>query len=153
MGLGRLIQSVFFHPGIPVCKVPGRLGPLPAEAGKCLAQQAVPALIHGGVRHRLSLRHPGSLQLRLGQQSLLRQGLQIDEQRVAREGGNAGVGGVPGTGGTHRQNLPPGLPGGLQEVRKRPGLAAQRADAVGSRQGKNRHEDAGCTLHGDTLLF
>ena len=77
----------------------------------------------------------------------------VDEQRVARKGGDAGVGGVPRAGGAHRQNLPPGLPGGLQEVRKRPGLAAQRTDAVGSRQGKNRHEDTGCTLHGDTLLF
>ena len=153
MGLGRLIQSVFFHPGIPVRKVPGRLGPLPAEAGKCLAQQAVSALVHSSVLHRLSLRRPGRLQLRLGQQSLRRQGLQVDEQRVARKGGDAGVGGVPRAGGAHRQNLPPGLPGGLQEVRKRPGLAAQRTDAVGSRQGKNRHEDTGCTLHGDTLLF
>ena len=81
--------------------------------------------------------------LLLRQQSPLGQSIQVDEKGVACKGGHTAIGRVSRSGGTHRLNLPPALARPVQKVGKLPGLPAQRADAIGRRQGKNRQQNAG----------
>ena len=146
-GLERPVQGVLPQPGIGGGKVPHGLGLRSAQPGEGPPQQCLPALIEGGVVDGRSLRHPGGGQLRLRQQAPVPQVLQVDEQRVPGEGGLAGVGGVPRSGGPHRQHLPPPLPGVVEKFGKGPGLPAQGADAVRPRQGEHRQQDASGTLH------
>ena len=150
MDLGSLVQGELPDPGVPVRKLPHHLGLVAAEAGEGGAQHPLPALIQGAVVHG-TLRYPEPVQVLPGQQSLRRQGLRVQQQRVAGEGGHTGVGGVPSPGGAHRQNLPPALAGGLQKVCECPGLLAQGADAVGPRQGEHGQQNARGTLHFQSL--
>ena len=138
MGLDCSIQSVIFHPWIPVCKLPHRLGRLTADPGERQTQQRIPVTVQCGIVDGVRRRHPGALQLGLGQKALRRQLLRIQKQGVSRKGGLTGIGGVPRPGGAHGQNLPPALADGSQEIRKSTGLTAQRPDAVGRRQGEDR---------------
>ncbi len=147
MPLHRPVQRVLPHPGILLREGPGGLRRLAADPGKGLAQQGLPALFQSAVVDFIPRRDPGGGELLLRQEAVLRQKVQVDEQRISGEGGFAGVGGVPAPGGTHGQNLPPGLPGVLKKVGKGPGLRPQGTDAIFRRQGKNRQEYACGTLH------
>ena len=138
MGLDRSIQGVIFHPRIPTCKLPHRLGRLTADPGEGQTQQRIPVMVQRSIINGIRRCHPGALQLGLGQKALRRQLLQIQKQGVSRKGGLTGIGGVPRPGGAHGQNLPPALAGSSQEIRKGTGLAAQRPDAVRGRQGEDR---------------
>ena len=130
MGLGGPVQCVFSRPGITLCKRPNLFVLLALCPSESLAQQGLPGLVECVVFDLVPGRDFGGGQIAPVQQAVRRQQVQIDEQRVAGEGGHAGVGGVPLPRGAHGQNLPPGLSGGVEEIGKGPGLLAQGADAV-----------------------
>ena len=94
-GLEGPVQRVLLQPGPLDGEVPHLLCLRPAQAGEGPPQQRLPPRIHGAVVHR---RRPGQLgrrQILFCQQPPVRQILRVDEQRVPREGGHAGVGGSP----------------------------------------------------------
>ena len=82
--------------------------------------------------------------LLLGQQSLLGQGVQINEIVVSGTGGKGLVGGIAVACWGQRQNLPAGLTRLFQKVHKSICLFSHSADPVGPRQG--------CDVHQNTAL-
>ena len=85
-----------------------------------------------------------------GQNALLDEGVQTDEIRVARKGGERLIGRVVGQtvgGRTQRQDLPVTLSGLFQPVHKRIGSFVKTADAVLRRQTGDRQENTCVTVH------
>src|SRR4029453_19515414 len=82
---------------------------------------------------------PGHVLLR--QQSLLDEEVEADQERVARESGEALVGRVAVARGAERQHLPQPLLRPRHEVEQPHGLVAELADAVGAGQRRRMEED------------
>jgi hypothetical protein len=93
-------------------------------------------VVHGIRRHRRRVRDVRGLQ-----PSVLDERVEADEQRVAREGGEALVGRVAVTGGAEGQHLPEALARASQEVHEAMGLGPQLADPVAPRQGRRVQQD------------
>ena len=141
MLLGREIQGIVLHPGAAGAEGgDARLipGPAPAEGA---AQQRPPAGHHRAVVDGAAALHPGGIHLVLGEEAVRQQHRQVQQQGIPREGGDAGVGGVPAAPRRQGQHLPPALPGVPQEVQKFPGFRPQRTDAELRRQRKHRQQD------------
>ena len=140
-------------------------GVLPAESNNLLCQ-SLPSVLPGlaqnletaledqAVIHPVLFHTPAdAFQVRLFQQSLFHQHIQVDKIGVAGKGGEGGIGAVPIAGGAHGQKLPVFLPGGFQKVDKFIGGLAHGADAVGRGQGAHGHQDAAAASHHFHLLF
>ena len=108
----------------------------------------LPATFHGlfqqgqTVEVQRTVIHPAGVgtpvwgrKLLLGEETILRQHIQINEVGIAGVGGKALVGGVAVAGGTHGEDLPPPLSRRSQKVHKSSRLLAQRPDPVGGGQG------------------
>ena len=119
------------------------------EGGEGLRQQGPLELDHRPEVH-LPLREPGPLlQVGGGQQALLAQAVEGDEQGVARERREALVRRVAVAGGAEGEDLPEGLAGLRQEVEEGGRLGPELADAVGPGQRRGVEEDPGGSLtHG-----
>ena len=116
------------------------------EGGEGLREERPLELDHGTEVH-LALREAGPLrQVGGGQQALLAQAVEADEQRVAREGREALVGRVAVAGGAERQHLPEALAGLRQEVEEGGRLGPELADAVAPGQRRGVEQDAGGSL-------
>ena len=113
------------------------------ECGEGLRQERLLELDHGP-EVDLSRRELGPLlQVGSGQQALLAQAVEGDEQRVARERREALVGRVAVAGGAEGEDLPEGLAGLRQEVQEGGRLVPQLTDAVGAGQRRGVEEDPG----------
>ena len=86
------------------------------------------------------------LQVGGGQQALVAQPVERDEQGVARERREALVRRVAVAGGAERKDLPEGLAGLRQEVEEGGRLGPELADAVAPGQGRGVEEDPGGSL-------
>ena len=113
-----------------------------------LGQQLQPAVIHSAVVHMAGVTPPAvGLHLLFRQKAVLHQQVRIDEIGVAGKGGKALIGGIPIAGGAKGQHLPVVLARLRQKVRKVIRRFAQRADAIGGRQGENGHQNAAASIH------
>ena len=135
------IEGVVLHPGAAGAEGGDPrliLDPAPAEGG---AQEPFPAGQHRAIVDGGVAGDTGVLHLRRRQKAVLPQEWQVQQQGIPREGGDAGVGGVPAAPRRQGQHLPPALPGVPQEVQKFPGFRPQRTDAELRRQRKHRQQD------------
>ena len=80
--------------------------------------------------------------LRAKQQTLVCQGIQIDQIMVARICRAGLIGGIPIAGGSQGQDLPVTLASPLQKVYKFKCAFSHGADATAARQGSNMHQNA-----------
>ena len=91
---GGLEQGVFPQPGGAVRKGADGVAVLFPGPRRGLPQQRLPKTADGLIIHFASHGQAGGVQVRLVQQAAGGQGFQVDEQRIARKGGGAGIGGV-----------------------------------------------------------
>ena len=81
------------------------------------------------------------------QQTVADQHIQIDEVGISGESREALIGGVSVAGGAERQHLPVMLARLMEKISKIIGCLAQRADAIGRRQGGDSKQNTTGTFH------
>ena len=130
-----------------------RAVPLPAPL-EGLLQQAEPTLVDLAVVHVPGITAPvAGPALLLRQQPVGRQQLRVNVVGVAGVGGKALIRRVAVAGRAERQHLPIVLSRVLQKVRELIGCLAQRADAIGRRQGGHGHQNTTASFHTSTSLI
>ena len=153
-GLEGHVEGVVVQPLVLAAKGLHRR-PVPGIAGlEGLAQQSEAGGVDPAVVHIAALAAPVlRLQLRGGEEAVLRQEIQVNEVGVAGKGGEALVGAVAIAGGAQGQQLPVLLAGGPEEIGKGVGLPSQGADAVGGGEGGDMHEDTAVAVHSPSLFL
>ena len=123
--------------------------PVTAPApGLGLFQQGESTLIYLAVVHIARLRPPSAgVHLRLGQEVICDEGVQVDEVGVACKGRKGLVGGIPIAGRAKGQKLPVFLPCLVKKICKAIRRFAKGPDAVWRREGGDWHQNASGTIH------
>ncbi len=113
----------------------------------CLLQQREAAFVDPAVVYIAGVAAPvAGVDLCTREELILHKQVQVDEVRVARERRKALIRRIAVARGTERQELPVFLPCGGKETGKLIGCLAQRADAVGRGERRDRHQNAGGTF-------
>ena len=141
----RHVQGIVPQPGVIFLAEVRDLRQIPFPAlFKGLAEDGIPPLVDLAVIHVGGVRPPvDPVQFLLFHQTVLCQHLQVDEIGVAGIGGKGGIGGIPVSGGSQRQQLPPGLTGVVEKIDKLVGLPAECPDPVGRRDAGDGKKDPG----------
>ena len=155
MALERHEQRVVREPRVCLGKPRNfRRIPRPAVLAR-LPQEAEAVVVQLAVVHTRGIIAPiDRVQLRSGEQALLRKQLQIDQIGISRKGGKALVRRIAVPGRPDGKQLPIALSRCLEKIRKRIRSLAQRPDAVFGRQRGDRQQHAAASLyHQNRLLF
>ena len=134
-------QRVIRQPAGILLAEAGYLARVPVPAARAGQAQHIEAVVvYLAVVHVHGVAAPvHGLDLRLGQQPVLDEHVEVDEIRVAREGRKRGVGRIAVARRAEGQQLPGLLAGCCQEIREFIRLLAEGANAVLRRQGGYRH--------------
>ena len=151
---GEVVQPRRFRETERLEPIPDRRWCRGVESIEHARPQRLPMGDHGGVVDASAATDetPGaagalgrSRRIGLGEQSLLDQPIEADEQRIAGERGEALVRRIAIAGRAQRQHLPQVLAGRGEEVEERDRARPQVADAEASRQAGGVEQDAAAT--------
>ena len=148
-------QRISFEPGALRAAEGGYgLGIACATAQKGLVQHVTPVLEDTAIVHARRICAPvHALQLLRQQQPVLDQQVQVDQIRVAREGGRALIRRVAKAGGAEREHLPVGLACFGEKIGEGVSIPAQRPDTIGRGQGGDVHQNAAAAFHKNAVLL
>ena len=147
--LDRHVERIVLQPAAVFAHEVGKIGHA-ALLGvlKRDAQNVEAQVVDRGVVHALGVGAPVQIAIILFlEQSFFLKHVQVDHVGVARIGGEGLIGRVPIGGRADGQDLPIALARPLEEVRELVGRLADGADAVGGRQRRDGHQNAGRSVH------
>ena len=148
MSLERHKERVILDPCVGAAKLLKLRGVLLAAAAEGDTQHVKAVLIYLAVVDSGGVIAPVDAgELRLFQELILYEQVEVDKVGVPRKGGEGGIGAVAVARGTQRQELPVSLPGVAEKVYEFVCAFAHGADTVIRRQAAHGHEYTAAAVH------